>query len=204
MEIIVKREDIPGGIKFTTKDCEYPRHFASTIRQALLLDGLDENTVDAIFGKTPNTVCAKTYSHNKSVNFPKEFVHEIEIQRHAESLGLIPIGEPIEEKEEEWEVPKSILTVDCENLSEHTRHPWYKKMVREMESAALDGRKFVLVYGAERTCLYIKERGLVIEPWNRGMYMVSPLDSCNSIVDIANNPKCKAFESLADALNFAM
>ena len=199
MEIIVKREDIPGGIKFTTKDCEYPRHFVSTIRQALLLDGLDEDTVDAIFGISRDKVCVAY--EGKLVSPDQQDPQDL--MATAKALGLIPIGKPTEEKEEEREAPKSILTVDCEVLSEHTRQPWYKDMVKHLENPAINS-KFKVVYGAERTCLYNKERGLVIEPAAHNVYGVAPLEVCNSIDSMEGDSRFTLFESLADALNFAM
>jgi hypothetical protein len=197
MEIIVKREDIPGGIKFTTKDCEYPRHFASTIRQALLLDGLDENTIDAIFGISRDKVCVAY--EGKLVSPDQQYPQDL--MDTATLLGLMPIGKPIEEKEE-WEVSKSILTVDCEALSELAKEDWYKSLVKEMESTALDGR-LIIVYGAERTGIYNKERGLVIEPAGHNVYGVAPLETCNSLPAMDGDDRFKIFESLADAINFA-
>lgn len=205
MEIIVKREDIPGGIKLTTKDCEYPRHFASTIRQALLLDGLNENTVEAIFGKTPNMVCASKEERHHTVENSEQLTLK-SMMDEAKSLGVIPIFKPAEFKpdlSEELEDCRSLLTVDCGVLSAHTRQPWYKNMVKHLENPAIIS-KFKVVYGAERTALYNKERGLVIEPAAHNVYGVAPLEVCNSIDSMEGDSRFTLFESLADALNFAM
>jgi len=205
MEIIVKREDIPGGIKFTTKDCEYPRHFTSTIRQALLLDGLDEDTVEAIFGKAPNTVCASTKESHLDVADPEQLAEQ-SMTDVAKSLGTMPIGESVEgEKEasDEYELPKGILTNDCEILTENSEQLWYKDLARHLENPAII-YKFMLQKEGGRTALYNKQRGLVVEPIAPNRYGVTPLDICNSIDAIEDSNRFRIFESLADALNFAM
>lgn len=209
MEIVVKRKDIPGGIKFTTKDCEYPRHFASTIRQALLLDGVDEDTVDEIFGVSSKSACVELDisaipATDSIYERLSDIRNEVEGMRYrAAAMGVMPLEEPEEnqssEKDIEWELPAEILTNDCEVLSANSKADWYKKMVLEMRSQLLVGDLTYTQVG-DRVALIDKEKGLIIEPHCEEIYVVATRVACNR--DEYRNPNngCKFFGDLLDAI----